>query len=279
MLFVQGTPGPDLIVVSVVAAPGRRGPLGSVMVQGVGSFPASKVHLIAIAAGDGDDGIVIQDTNRWSIPALIDGGAGNDVILGGSNNDVILGGPGNDVIFDVRGHNTLLGGPGLNLIDGQFDGTLPAPLAPVPVTPPPAPAPAPQPTVSESVIEQATIDLINQQRSLNGLAPLKLNSKLVQAAQIHARDMAQFGIMEHDIPQATLPTLISRLNYVGYNYAFAGENIAFNYADAPSVVNGWMNSPGHRANILNVNFTEVGAGVALDSSGQPYYCMVFGEPM
>lgn len=123
------------------------------------------------------------------------------------------------------------------------------------------------------------VDLVNQQRTLNGLAPLEVNAKLVEAAQIHARDMAQFDVMEHDLPQATLPTLVSRASFVGYNYAWIGENIAFNYSDAAAVVDAWMNSPGHRANILSVNFTEVGAGVAWDSRGLPYYCMVFGEPM
>ena len=75
-----------------------------------------------------------------------------------------------------------------------------------------------------------------------------------------------------------MPTLQSRANAVGYNYAWLGENIAFNYPDAPSVVNAWMNSPEHRANILNPNYTDIGVSFAWNSLGQAYATEDFGSP-
>jgi uncharacterized protein YkwD len=111
----------------------------------------------------------------------------------------------------------------------------------------------------------------------NGLAPLAVNSALVTAAQTHSRDMAQLNDMDHTLPGVAEPTLQSRAQAVGYNYAWLGENIAFNYQDDPSVVDAWMNSPGHRANILNPNHTETGVGIAWNSLGQPYYTQDFGS--
>jgi uncharacterized protein YkwD len=129
-----------------------------------------------------------------------------------------------------------------------------------------------------SVTEQAIVDLVNQQRQLVGLAPLQADSRLVRAAQIHSQDMAQLGQMEHDLPGAALPGLQDRLQYVGYAYLSAGENIAFNFPDANTVVAAWMNSPGHRANILNPGYTQIGVGVAYDSQHEPYYTEEFGQP-
>ena len=72
--------------------------------------------------------------------------------------------------------------------------------------------------------------------------------------------------------------LTDRAQYVGYNYSYLGENIAFNYPDDNSVMIAWMNSPGHRANILNPNFTQMGVGITYDSGGEPYYTQEFGSP-
>jgi uncharacterized protein YkwD len=82
--------------------------------------------------------------------------------------------------------------------------------------------------------------------------------------------------MEHELPQADLPTLVNRLNYYKYAYRLAGENIAWNYRSAEDVMEGWMTSAGHRANILNAGFREIGVGVRYNNRGEPYYCQVFG---
>jgi uncharacterized protein YkwD len=129
-----------------------------------------------------------------------------------------------------------------------------------------------------SAVEQSIVALVNQQRVLNGLAPLVVNTKLVTMAEIHSQDMARLDQMEHDLPGAALPTLEDRAAYVGYSYSWLGENIAAGYPDAASVMAGWMASPGHRANILSPNFTEIGVAIAYDSAGQPYYTQVFGQP-
>jgi uncharacterized protein YkwD len=88
--------------------------------------------------------------------------------------------------------------------------------------------------------------------------------------------MAQLDRMAHTLSGADLPNLDSRLNHYGYRYLLAGENIAWNYPGAQAAVAAWMNSPGHRANVLSPNYTEIGVAVAYNSRGEPYYCQVFG---
>ena len=153
----------------------------------------------------------------------------------------------------------------------------------------PAPLNVPAPTVAAAVpsvavpsvavppTEQAIIDLTNQQRIVNGLAPLAASGKLVQAAQTHAVNMAQLDQMSHVLSSVSQPDLASRAQAVGYSFATLGENIAFRHAGAPEVVDGWMNSAGHKANILDPGFTEIGIAVAANSKGELYYCQVFGK--
>lgn len=158
------------------------------------------------------------------------------------------------------------------------------PAAPVKqVSAPSAPKTTPNPgpiaaSAQESADEKAIVDAVNQERAKTGLPPLAVNPKLVQAARIHADDMARLGQMAHDLPGAAQPTLTDRAKYVGYGFSYLGENIAFNYPDTGSVMDAWMGSPGHKANILSANYTQIGVGIAYDSSGQPYYCQVFGMP-
>jgi uncharacterized protein YkwD len=132
---------------------------------------------------------------------------------------------------------------------------------------------------TETAAEQAIVDAVNVVRAMNGLPPLRVNARLVEAAQIHAADMARLDDMDHTLPAAALPTLQARANYVGYNYSVMGENIAEGYLTTGSVMAGWMGSPGHRANILGAQYQEIGAGLAYDASGVPYYCQVFGTQM
>jgi len=155
--------------------------------------------------------------------------------------------------------------------------------AQAPTSPTPTPtnsATLPVPTVSAvmSADEQTIVDLVNQQRQQAGLAPLQVSSQLVEEAQIQSTDMAELNDMNHVLPGAALPTLQDRAQYVGYNYSFLGENIAFNYPDDNSVMTAWMNSPEHRENILDANFTQIGVGIAYDSQGEPYYTQEFGQP-
>ena len=96
-------------------------------------------------------------------------------------------------------------------------------------------------------------------------------------AKIQAENMARFQKMAHTIPGAQLPTLGDRARYVGYPYGRLAENVALGYPNAETVVEGWMNSTGHRRNILDGSVVETGIAVARSSTGGLYYCQVFGR--
>jgi uncharacterized protein YkwD len=193
--------------------------------------------------------------------------------------------------FDLRRVKsiTIKAGPSAANITIREPSGFPLPIrviaTPAPIPPPTLAVPAPPSSVSvpgvtgvQSILEQQIFDLANAQRIQAGLAPLTVNAKLVTAAQIHARDMAALGLMQHDLPGVAQPTLVSRAQFVGYSYGWLGENIASDYADAPSVVAAWMASPEHRANILNPNLKEAGLGVGRDTQGNLYFCEDFASP-
>lgn len=144
-----------------------------------------------------------------------------------------------------------------------------------------APAPAPSPTATRGgplgATESRIFGLINAERRRQGLPPLLYNQRLGEMAVIQARNMAQFQKMAHVIPEASLPTLTDRARYVAYPFGRLAENVALGYPDAETVVQGWMNSSGHRANILNSDVAETGIAVARSSAGGLYYCQVFGR--
>jgi uncharacterized protein YkwD len=120
-------------------------------------------------------------------------------------------------------------------------------------------------------------DLINAERSRRGLRPLVFNAQLDQMARIQATNMAYFQRMAHVIPQAKLPSLSDRARYAGYVYGEIAENVALGYPTPEAVVQGWMNSSGHRANILNTGVVETGIAIARSAAGGLYYCQVFGR--
>jgi uncharacterized protein YkwD len=132
--------------------------------------------------------------------------------------------------------------------------------------------------VTNAAIESQIISLINGERAKQSLGPLGTNNKLTSAGRVHSKDMACNGFFDHTSP--TTGTPFNRIAAQGYSYSWAGENIAAGYSTAAAVVSGWMDSSGHRANILHANYTEIGVGYAsLDGSpyGQ-YYTAVFGAP-
>lgn len=125
--------------------------------------------------------------------------------------------------------------------------------------------------------ESRIFDLINAQRRQAGLAPLVYNAQLDQMAKIQSVQMAEVQKMAHVLPEAELPTLTDRARRVGYPYGRIAENVALGYPTAESVVEGWMTSKGHRANILNRDVVETGIGIARSRAGGLYYCQVFGR--
>jgi uncharacterized protein YkwD len=131
---------------------------------------------------------------------------------------------------------------------------------------------------SSATIAADVIRYTNQARARNGLPALRTNAQLMEAARIHAEQMAAHQRSEHTISGARYPTMQSRLQAVGYAYSRAAENVAWNQRAAQDVVNTWMNSSGHRANILNAELTEIGAAMVRSSKGEPYWIQVFGTP-
>ncbi len=118
---------------------------------------------------------------------------------------------------------------------------------------------------------QQVLKLTNQERANAGCSALKLNSKLNAAAQSHSDDMAAKKYFSHDSQDGRSP--FDRMSDAGYKFGAAAENIAQGYGDAEAVVKGWMNSEGHKANILNCTYTEMGLG--WDNN---YWTQTFGKP-
>ncbi|MBQ7566557.1 MAG: hypothetical protein IJT18_05495 [Oscillospiraceae bacterium] len=127
-----------------------------------------------------------------------------------------------------------------------------------------APMPAPQTntqtenTASVLAYEKQVVELINQQRSKNGLQPLTLSSDLCAKARIKSQDMASNGYFSHTSPIYGSP--FDMMKSLGISYRAAGENIAMGYSTPDAVVTAWMNSSGHRANILSASYTTIGVG-------------------
>ncbi|MET0326965.1 MAG: CAP domain-containing protein, partial [Ilumatobacteraceae bacterium] len=129
-----------------------------------------------------------------------------------------------------------------------------------------APAPAaPASIAAPSSAVQQVVDLTNARRADNGLGPLTLSAALTNAAQAHSADQAATNTMSHAGSDGS--NLADRLARAGYRATTWAENVAAGYPDATAVMSGWMNSPGHRANILNGNFTQIGVGVAYSANG------------
>jgi hypothetical protein len=112
---------------------------------------------------------------------------------------------------------------------------------------------------SPSLAEQV-VALVNQRRAEAGLHPLRVNAQLQQAAQRYAQYMADTNTFSHTGSDGSTP--YSRMAAAGYRGTMMGENIARGFGSASSVMDAWMNSSGHRANILNPGYTELGVGVA-----------------
>ena len=156
-----------------------------------------------------------------------------------------------------------------------------------PAEPEPAPeveAPAPeQPNVQEpaqeqteevssdvSAFEKEVVELTNVEREKQGLAPLKLDTELSAVAKDKSLDMQNNGYFSHTSPTYGSP--FDMMKSYGIDYRTAGENIAMGQTSPEQVVNGWMNSEGHRENIMNPNFTHIGVGHA---EGGNYWTQMF----
>lgn len=123
--------------------------------------------------------------------------------------------------------------------------------------------------------EKEVFDLINKQRTANGLSVLKVDSEVQRVAKIKAQDMVNSGYFSHNSP--TYGTPFEMLQSFKVSYRTAGENIAGNSSNS-GAVNAWMNSSGHKANILNSSFTHTGIGVVSSPKyGKIYVQMFIGK--
>lgn len=124
---------------------------------------------------------------------------------------------------------------------------------------------------------QATqvLNLVNAERKKAGLQPLTLDNTLNRIAAEKARDMAENNYFSHDSP--TYGTPFDMMRSFGVDYKSAGENIAAGQRSASEVMQSWMNSSGHRANILSPNYTKLGVGYYAGGSKSPYWVQEFTQ--
>jgi len=121
----------------------------------------------------------------------------------------------------------------------------------------------------------------NERRSAQSTAALRLNAQLTKAAQVKALDMVTRNYWSHTTPEGNAPWEF--VNNAGYSYKKAGENLAYGFEDEDDVVAGWMNSPSHRANMLDSNYQEVGFGFAdsknyVDGGPSTIVVAMYGQP-
>lgn len=121
------------------------------------------------------------------------------------------------------------------------------------------------------------LELTNAERVKAGKTELVFNPQLKRASDLQASNMAALGVMDHELFIAGQRTLKDRVNLTKYQWSSIAENIARNQKSPKDVVDDWMNSPGHRANIMG-NFSEIGIAIRYGPNGEPYYCQVFGQP-
>jgi uncharacterized protein YkwD len=150
------------------------------------------------------------------------------------------------------------------------------PGAPVPSQPP---GPAPLGAVDLSALEQKLYVLQNAFRGANNLSALQLDPRLVAIARGRAHDMVTRNYFSHTAP--TGETAFALLSQGGYLYTIAGENIARNnYPDSESpniAMDGFLNSPSHKENVMDGRFKNVGIGVATGPDGMKYFAVVFAS--
>ncbi|MFD3696846.1 CAP domain-containing protein [Streptomyces sp. NPDC058646] len=133
------------------------------------------------------------------------------------------------------------------------------PQKPQPPKPPAAPS-APEASQAPSGPAAEVLVLVNKERAAVGCQALTVNAKLTKAAQDHSADMAAHSNMSHTGSDGSDPG--RRITRAGYVWSTYGENVAYGYSTPAKVMEGWMNSPGHKRNILDCSFKEIGIGLA-----------------
>lgn len=124
----------------------------------------------------------------------------------------------------------------------------------------------------------AFLTAINQYRSQNSRSALSLNTKLGRASELHSQDQAAGNFSSHTGSNGSTPE--QRITAQGYSYSWNAENIYWNSGDgsANAAFTWWKGSPGHNANMLSSNFTEIGIGRGRSTNGTWYWTTNFGRP-
>ena len=145
------------------------------------------------------------------------------------------------------------------------------PDASLPETPTPPETETPETQQPSSSMAVQVANLVNQERAKVGLAPVELRTDLTSAAQIRAQETVTS--FSHTRPNGT--SFYTVLSEQQISYRGAGENIAWGQRTAEAVMTAWMNSEGHRANILNPSFQYIGVGYYTNAQGTPYWALLF----
>src|SRR5437762_3030567 len=152
------------------------------------------------------------------------------------------------------------------------------PSLPITHTASAAPARAMAKPLSLDGMAREIVYLVNVERAQHDLAPLRINTRLVLDAKLQADQIAETGVLDHVILSGPYPTPRVRAEAAGYAWNALGENLALGFTDAPSAVAAWMQSPGHRANILAGGYSETGVVLAPDARGRLIFVQTFGAP-
>jgi uncharacterized protein (TIGR03000 family) len=123
--------------------------------------------------------------------------------------------------------------------------------------------------------EQEVLELTNQERDKAGLPRLRSHAKLARAAREHSANMARLGQLAHTLEGKGPAERLAELGYQSFGW---GENVAGGQRTPQEALQSWMNSPGHRGNILSSDFTEIGVGIAGNNQGGFYFTQVFARP-
>lgn len=131
---------------------------------------------------------------------------------------------------------------------------------------------APATGVARAMTAGNALSLTSQQRARHGLGALRQDARLQRAAQVLANHMARQGRIGHEGPGGS--RMADRMKVAGYTPCFGVENVAFGQNSPAEVVRAWMESPGHRKNMLDGRAADAGIAMAVDGSGYPYWAMV-----
>lgn len=124
--------------------------------------------------------------------------------------------------------------------------------------------------------ESEVVRLVNAERAKRGLQPMKTNWQVSRVARYKSQDMINKRYFAHNSPTYGSP--FNMMESFGVKFSAAGENIAYGQQSPQAVMNSWMNSPGHRNNILSPSFTEIGVGLAKNERGVNYWTQMFIKP-